>query len=664
MITADNKDIYFGLAYELAYFIHVNKETACFVAEDALDHLPTMLGKQGGYRKPPGLLSGFWKGGERSRPVRRTLKLNEQQMLQWLVYQHSESWEREAERGEGLYVPTEEDMIVRYLKHLVFITLRLGSFYVSLALGQLLHLFDRRQTRLFYDILTQNDSARMKDMGYIGKQRLELLRKICQRFDRIIQTTKTPQGERQILTQPTTQSIFKLVDESLRRFTPWETACIIESGFDVTDIPELYFSGADIDIDEDRIEMDRIHTVVDPDCFARFAEGLRKYARDLPDDSADKGCNFDSPNQLAVPQFSNFSSGPSRGDRSQPPSLTKADHIRLRRTLDARARRRKTFTPNRLFAYIDATQTQSIDLSRTNRVEFTIGPEAGVIEVCGRDEQGELTLATLLVEFDRIPIGGTFRDAVVHEGGQKIEVQLTPVRNTSGEIESAQVLVRYAETRLMRAISRPMREDQPKISESPSQRYTWVLKTSVVLALTAAATIFVWFQLRSTRQEVSPPQQAEQPSTEEEKPVTPAIPPAQPEQPPTKDFGPAIARATWSSDPQSALRSIQIEPTRGEVKEIDLSRRQTREFLKIPAYDRDGVKYSHYRITFVAGGRRFLRQTLRAPSVSLTTNSHILDLVLFTNRMSEKDPYDLQVEARTQTGWKPLGHILLNPVKR
>jgi hypothetical protein len=661
MTTADKDHLYFDLAYELAYFIHVDKETACFVAEDALDQLPSMLGKQETYRKPPGLLSGFWKGGERSRPIRRTLILNEQQMLQWLVYLHSESWEREAERGDGLYLPTEEDMIVRYLKHLVFITLRLGSFYVSLALGQLLHQFDRRQTRLFYDILTQSDSARMKDMGYIGKQRLELLRRICQRFDGIIQTTKTPQGERQILTQPTTPSMLELVNGCLGRFTPWGTTCFIESGFDVTDIPGLYFSGADID--EDKIEMNRIHTVVDPNCFARFAEGLRKYARNLPEDSLDKDCNFDSSNQLAVPQFSDFSSG-ARGDRFQPPSLTKADYVRLRRTLDARAHRRKTFTANLLFVYVDGTQTQSIDLSSTNRVEFSIGPEAGVIEVYGRDEQDALRLATLLVEFDRIPIGGTFIDAVVHEGGQRIEVQLTPIRNASGGVESAQVLVSYAETRLLRSISRWMGEDHSEISESPSQRYAWVLKTCVVVALMAAATIFVWFQLRSTRHEVIPPQQAEQPSTEEEQPVTPAIPPAPPEQPPAKDFEPAIARATWSSDPQSALRSLSIEPTRGEVKEIDLSQRQTQEFLRIPAYDRDGVKHSHYRITFVAAGRRFLRQTLRAPSSSLTSNSHILELVLFPNRMSKKDPYDLQVEARSPRGWKALGHILLNPVKR
>src|SRR4029078_10479155 len=89
MTIADNKDnLYFDIAYELAYFIHVDKETACVAAEDASDNLPSMLGKQETYRKPPGVLSGFWKGGERSRPIRRTLKLSEPQMLQWLVYHH------------------------------------------------------------------------------------------------------------------------------------------------------------------------------------------------------------------------------------------------------------------------------------------------------------------------------------------------------------------------------------------------------------------------------------------------------------------------------------------------------------------------------------------------------------------------------------------------
>jgi hypothetical protein len=660
MTSSDNTaHIYFRLAYELAYFIHVDKETACFVAEDAIDHLPMMLGKQETYRKPPGLLSGFWKGGERSRPIRRTLKLSEQQMLQWLVYQHSEPWERETEKGEGLYLPTDEDMIVRYLKYLVFTTLRLGSFYVSLAIGQLLHEFDRRQTRLFYDILTQSDSARMKDMGYIGKQRLELLKRVCQRFDGVIHTTKTPSGERQIVTQPTTESIFNLVRECLRRFTPWETACIIKSGFEVTDIPGLYFSGAETD--EDKIEMDRIHTVVDPDCFALFAEGLRQYARALPDDSQDKGCNFDSTNQLAVPRFSNFSNGPSRGDRFPPPPLTKADYVRLRRTLDARARRRRSFTPNRLFVYVDAANLQSIDLSRTNRVEFSVGTEAGVIEVQGGTEQEALTLATLLVEFDRIPTGGAFKDAVVLEGGQKIEIELTPRRDSSGEVESAQVLVSYSETRSMRLLSRRTSENHSENAGSLRQRLVWVL---VTCALLAAVLLFVWFQLRTVTKQDNPPQQAEQPGTEEEKPVQPVVPPAPPDQPTNRDLTQTIARASWSRDPESALRAIQIEPTRGEVKQIELSRRQSQEFLRIPAYNNDGSRYSQYRMTILLAEKRVWQQTLRAPSVSLTSSSHIVDLMLFPSRMSGTDPYDLQVEGRSENGWKMLGHVVLNPIKR
>src|SRR5205085_862569 len=176
MSTVDSREQgYFDLAFALAYWIHVNKDVAFFVAEDALDELPLMLGNQEKNRIPSTRLSGFWKGGERTRPIRQTTKLNERQMLQWLVYKHSESWERQTEANNGLYLPNEEDLIVRNLKHLVFTTVRRGSFYVTLAVGQVVHQLDRRETRLFYDIITQSDSARMKDMGYIGKQRLELL---------------------------------------------------------------------------------------------------------------------------------------------------------------------------------------------------------------------------------------------------------------------------------------------------------------------------------------------------------------------------------------------------------------------------------------------------------------------------------------------------------
>src|SRR6185369_15403978 len=68
---------YFDLAFELAYWIHVNKEVAFFVAEDALDELSLMVENQEKNRAPSERLRGFWKGGERARPLRQTIRINE-----------------------------------------------------------------------------------------------------------------------------------------------------------------------------------------------------------------------------------------------------------------------------------------------------------------------------------------------------------------------------------------------------------------------------------------------------------------------------------------------------------------------------------------------------------------------------------------------------------
>ena len=658
---------YFDLAFALAYWLHVNKEIAFFIAEDALDELPLMLGSQERNRKSSEQLSGFWKGGERTRPIRKTIKLNERQMLQWLVYKHSESWERQTEGGHGLYLPTEEDLIARYLKHLVFITLRYGSFYVTLAIGSLLHQFDRRETRLFYDILTQSDSARMKDMGYIGKQRLELLERMRQRFDHLIQTIKTPAGDKQFVTCPITQPLLSLVDECLRRFTPRDTVCVIESKFDVTDIPGFYFSGDGSD--DDLIEMNRIHTVLEPECFAQFVAGLAKYVRTLPSDNQDQSCNYDSPHErLAVPQFSNFTSGPPRGDRFQAPKLTPEDYIRLQRTLEARARRRKSFTPQQLRVYVDNALSQSFDVSRAAHIQFLIGPEASVIEVCGQDDAGELTLATFLVEYDQIPIGEAFKDSVAHQGGRKIEIQLWPNWDAAGEIEGAQVEVSYFKPQwsIFMLIERAWLRliGLMKEGREMTETSTWWIKVGVALGVVVVILALIWWRLYPSRREVKLPEQAVQPPAEQKKSPSPAPPSTPPEPTPSKPAALLIARATWSRDPQSALRAIPIEPTRGEVKKIDLSRRQAQLFLNLPRYNDQGQAYSRYRVTLVAADKQLWQQTLRAPTVSLTGNAHILNLKLFLRELPQTGPYDLQVEGEGLNGWQRVGHVLLNPVGR
>jgi hypothetical protein len=667
-MNADNKHQYqFERAFELAYLIHANKDLAFFIAEDALDELPTMLGKQEKNRRSPERLLGFWKGGERARPIRQTIRINETQMLQWLVYKHSESWERQTERGQGIYLPTEEDMVVRYVEHLVFNTLRRGSFYVTLAVGPLLHQLDRRETRLFYEVLTQGDSARIKDMSYIGKQRLELLEHICQRFGQMVQTVTKSGDEKQFVMQTSDQRLVDLVHGCLRHFTPWDTECVVQSGFDVTDIPAFYFSGTP-DSDEDSIEMNRIHTLLHAECFMRFTDGLSRHIRMLPVDNQDKKCNFDSlHDRLKVPQFSNFPPGPPRGDRFHPPDLAYEDYIRLQRTLEARSRRRKGLVPRQLCIYVDNVLVKSF-LARRTSTQFVIAPEAGVIEVRGRDGDEELTLATLLVCCDEIPVGGVFKDSVVHQGNQEIEIQLTPIRDARGNIESAEVVVSYAAPLALGSISRLTNGLRSRfthllrhqISEDSRSTYRWLVRAGLLVVLVALVVMFIWLRQRP-KKEV--PERAAEPPVEQQKPGSPPIP-SPPQQPSvSKEAGALIARATWSTDPQDVLSAITIEPTRGEAKAIDLAG-QTRISLSLPQYNEAGQKYSRYRVVIAGGKRKLWQQLLRAPSVSLTGNAHILNLVLSPERVPQKIAIDLRVEGWGSGQWHPLGHALLNPTGR
>ena len=183
----------------------------------------------------------------------------------------------------------------------------------------------------------------------------------------------------------------------------------------------------------------------------------------------------------------------------------------------------------------------------------------------------------------------------------------------------------------------------------------------MALLLAVAALVVIWFQLRPSQRGIEPQQQAEQPPAQGEETPQPTgpRPPVERSQP-LRNIGRPIARASWSTDPKTALLAVTVEPTRGEVKIIDFSRRQTRLFLSLPLYDDDRT-YTHYRITLAADAERPWQQTLRAPANSLTGNAHILNLVLSPGRLAQKRPYDLQVEGRTQAGWKALGHVLLSP---
>ncbi|MCS6804754.1 MAG: hypothetical protein NZ823_06355 [Blastocatellia bacterium] len=674
--TSTNPPEHIDRAVELAYFIHGRKGIALGVVQEALSSLDRMLGRQDKTRRNYKHLLGFLKWEQRARPMRTTVKLTPAQMLQWLVYEKSESRERDTEYPDSLSPPTEEDMVLRYIKHLVQLTVKRNSFYVALGIGRLLYDYSTHEVRLMYDVLTQSDPARMKDIPYMRKQKMMLIDKIRERFGRMLQPVTTVHGEKRFEVQPSTQWLINLVNECLRRFTPWETACVVQGRFDPTFIPGLYFSGTN-PADEDSFEITRIHTVLDPECFRHLVSGLSQFAKGLPADSPDKHCEYGPPDKrLAVPQFRHVASGPPRSDRFDPPKMEPEDYLQLQRHREAQARRRSVYAAGMLRLYVDDVQVTTFDPRRTNSVYLDIEPEANLIEVRGEDAEGELPLATLMVCCDEIPPGGYFRDWIVLEGGQKVTIQLTPIRNASGDIERALAQVRYVETKISRAIlwqaqhawagflracgwpvgrmSDQIKSFKRPHPHTPLSTCSWMSRVSVALVLAATVVMLIWIQRQRAPVNLPEPPRAAVPQPPEPTPSPPPAPsPVSPEAPQP------IAQAIWSRDRETIAQAISIAPTRAGVSRVALSPKQTTLLIRLSQYDEESQPYSRYRITLIASGERLWQQTLAAPRDGLTDGEHVLKLILFPTRLPNGDTYQLLIRAQSGQGWQSLGQVLL-----
>lgn len=642
-------ETYLKLALELAYFMHPNKDIAFYLVEDAWGKLAAALGQQETARiiyEP----RGFLKDQTRSRPVRTKIWLSREHMLQWLLYYESQTWERATERGDGPSAPSEDDMILRFIKHLIQLTLRRSSFYVALGIGRVLYTYRTPQVRRLFEDLTK-DEARYKDDAYLRKRKMVLMTEMRQRFAGLIASETTEEKEERFHTQPPTPRLIDWVHECLHRFTPWDTTCVVRGRFDPTGMtPGLHFSKKN-PMDEDRMEINRVHTILHADCFARVVNGL----------------GFDAPGQrLAIPQFLNATADPPAGDRFHPPPWEPEDIIRLRRIWQVQAHRRKKLPAYQLSVSVDGIEQRRFDPRRTPRIHLSIGAQAQLIEVRGRDEDGELTLATLIVCCDQIPVGGAFQDAIVLEGGQKVMIQLSPTWDTDGDVEGAEVEVGYAETQPLRTLrwlaQRAwfgfLQRTGPGTDGSPVRRpgHVWLSRVGAVVAVIIAAILLGWLQLRRLPLDLPPAPEMARPPAPEIEPVSP--PPSPTPTPRLPDEPPLLmARATWNRDPASALRAIPIETLRGTAAVVDLSRRQTTLLVNLPISDQTGQMYPHYRVTLLASARRLWQQTIRAPNVSVTGRTHVLEVTLFPTQLPKRERYDLQVEGATSAGWRTLGQI-------
>jgi hypothetical protein len=330
----------FQRAYELAYFIYPKKEIALQVSIKALSKLAIDCEAQQKH------LSAFTPKVFRTRVYLHTL-----QRLQRLVYVASEPYEKKHEYpGSGIRL-TQEDFIIRFIKHLVEITTRRNSFYVVVGLCRFLFHYNHSETVRIYDIIIQ-DPNRYKNRNYFRKQKGILMRDFKRRFGEILHTHSSPGKEERIETQEHSSHHISLVTECLNRFTLWGTSCVLPERFNpMFDIlPPLRFEGTDPDAEHD-VEMRRMHSLLHPQCFLRLSQTL----------------GFAPPDEcLALPIFfyANDDEPPGTlGDRRNPPPLVEDDFKRMKSVLTKQACRRRKARPDLLLFLVDGTQYARVDLS-------------------------------------------------------------------------------------------------------------------------------------------------------------------------------------------------------------------------------------------------------------------------------------------------------------
>ena len=388
-------------AYVLAFFIHGDDEIATRLvigAAEKLEVAATAQAKRLYYR--PVAHNRMW--------------LSDEHLLQRLVYVESESFER---RKEQSLTCDEEDLIVYFVKHLIRIALRRNSFYTAVGVCRLLHHYSTAETMQLYEAVAQ-DPVHLKDDYYYRSRKGVLMNELRERFGDLLHTYRSSHGEERFETADQPGIYAELVRQCLTFFTPWSTPCLVPETFaGFRAIPGLVARSAR---EQDQAEVNRVHAMVHPECYARLIRGF----------------GFEAPEKmLAVPQIflRQNGNGGSRGRRDAP-RLTDEKLDAIEQELARQSLRRKSSSGGWLRIAVDGVERARIDTNVDNRREITIEKNAELVEVLRNDAQGELLLATYLITHSQSSV-----HAIELESGEKITFEIAGSADEAGNVTLAVV---------------------------------------------------------------------------------------------------------------------------------------------------------------------------------------------------------------------------------
>ncbi len=212
-------------AYTLASTIHSDPATAHDVVATALARLPAAVAAQDKRL--------YYNGSARATKV----WFEEEHLLQQLVFAISDDAERDDEERRSL---GPHELLVRYIKHLVWISTRRSAFYVTIAVARLLYGLSTPKTAELYNRLTDDPDADKDDAYYRARKRV-LVEELSARFPLMTTAAAKPDANARAV-----------VERCLESFSPWDVACHDDSA---------------------QRELRQMHALLHPPCFrARLTE--------------------------------------------------------------------------------------------------------------------------------------------------------------------------------------------------------------------------------------------------------------------------------------------------------------------------------------------------------------------------------------------------------
>ncbi len=466
-------DDWLNKAFQLAFFIHGKRDIAKQIAVSAMNKLETASNAQFKryYYTPVGR-------AETSRATRSRVSLNDLQLLQRLVFVESENFEKQ---NEATKKTSERNLLVYFIKHLVRISLKRNSFYVTLGISRILHNYGTNDAMEIYNIVVQ-DADRVHDDYYYRSRKGVLMKELKARFGELLEVVKVNRGEERFNHQTDTEKLSETAKDCLQFFTPWNSSCAIPDKFNPFDdiIAPFHFDKQNPDA-EHRIEVNRIHAALHPQCFARLTDAL----------------NLPAPKEkMEIPKFmlSNIQPNENNDDWRNPPNLEADELQTIKDLLAAQAESRRALSANLLRVVVDGNERAKINLEETDQVNFDLGDEAELIEVRVVEKDGEVILATHLLSFEDLENGNQLQ-SVLLEGGQKVSFNLQPTKDEYGEVVGINCGVEYAETEL----PKPLIVASENVGFSLSNWFnnlSWAFKPALAFGLILLAMSIGWLFYR------------------------------------------------------------------------------------------------------------------------------------------------------------------------